>query len=105
MFKMKVKTTDGCEIEISDASGRNLMELAVENGVDGIVGECGGQAMCATCHVYVEEKWMDKIPARSDIEDELLECVEGDLKDNSRLCCQIILDETTDGICIEVPSS
>ncbi len=96
--------TQGSEaIEVSGETGVSLMELAVASGISGIEGECGGQAMCATCHVYVDPAWIDRLPERSDAEDALLDCVETERRPNSRLCCQILLSDATDGIVVEVP--
>ncbi|MFI5718945.1 2Fe-2S iron-sulfur cluster-binding protein [Nocardia sp. NPDC051750] len=70
----------------------NIMRAAVQNGVAGIVGECGGQAMCATCHVYVREAYLDALPALGEDEEEMLECTSAPRDERrSRLGCQVTL--------------
>lgn len=77
------------EVEVS--SGVSVMQAAVNHGVAGIVGECGGSAMCATCHVYVDEQDADKFPPISPLEQEMLDCTTSPLKPNSRLGCQLVV--------------
>lgn len=81
-----------------------LMRAAVTNGVDGIVGECGGQAMCATCHVYVRPEFADALPEISDDEEEMLDCTTAERTERSRLGCQIAVGPEQDGIVVDVPS-
>lgn len=82
----------------------SLMRAAVVNGVDGIVGECGGQAMCATCHVYVRPEFSDALPEISEDEEEMLDCTTAERTDNSRLGCQVRIGAELDGIVVDVPS-
>ncbi|HEY8518559.1 MAG TPA: 2Fe-2S iron-sulfur cluster-binding protein [Gammaproteobacteria bacterium] len=102
---MTVKVTyvqpDGVERVVEAAPGTTVMEAAVDNGVEGIVAECGGACSCATCHVYVEPEWLDKLPPPEPQEDGMLECVL-DRRENSRLSCQIVLREDLDGLCVRV---
>ena len=84
--------------------GTTLMRAAVTNGVDGIVGECGGQAMCATCHVYVRPEFADRIPEIGDDEEEMLDCTTAERTANSRLGCQISVGAGLDGIVVDVPA-
>lgn len=94
---------DGVEKTITDAEiGESLMELAKANGVEGILGDCGGGCACATCHVFVEPQWQEKVGAPDDIEDMTLEMVSDIRKPNSRLCCQISVSEELDGLRIAV---
>ncbi|GAA1560057.1 2Fe-2S iron-sulfur cluster-binding protein [Kribbella hippodromi] len=82
----------------------SLMRAAVTKGVAGIVGECGGQAMCATCHVYVREQYLDALPAIGDDEDEMLDCTVSPRDPaRSRLACQLILGPDLDAIEVDVP--
>jgi len=83
------------ELEVS--IGDSLMEVAIDNNIPGIVAECGGACACATCHSYVAEAWLDKLPAISDMEDGMLDAVL-DRRDNSRLACQIEITAALDGI-------
>jgi ferredoxin, 2Fe-2S len=86
--------------------GVSLMELAKQNGVEGIYGDCGGGCACATCHVYVEGGWMEKVGQPDDIEFAMLDMVADVMKDNSRLGCQIKMKPELDGIEVTVaPSS
>lgn len=87
-------------------AGTSLMRAAVHNGVPGIVGECGGQAMCATCHVYVREPYLDALGSISEDEDEMLDCAVSP-RDHarSRLACQIAVGPDVDQIEVDVPES
>lgn len=78
------------------------MQLAIDNGVPGILGDCGGCCSCATCHGFVDAAWVDKLPARSQTEDFMLEGVP-DRQPNSRLCCQIRMCDALDGIVVRLP--
>jgi ferredoxin, 2Fe-2S len=84
--------------------GESLMSAAVKHGVDGIVGECGGDMSCATCHVYITAPWSELLADPSFAETELLEVVD-DPRDTSRLACQIEMSARLDGIEVEVPPS
>ena len=90
--------------EITVAEGTSLMRAAVTNGIQGIVGECGGQAMCATCHVYVRPEFTDLLPALGDDEDEMLDCTTAERTDASRLGCQVKMSDSLANIVVDVPS-
>ncbi|MBD0417204.1 2Fe-2S iron-sulfur cluster-binding protein [Oryzicola mucosus] len=96
---------NGTVMSVAAATGHSVMEAARNNGVPGIVAECGGAAMCATCHVYVDPKWLGKIAAMSDFEDELLEGTGSPRMETSRLSCQIPIDDGLDGLEVTVPPS
>ena len=81
----------GEEVAIDGAEGASVMETAVRNGVDGIVGECGGSLSCATCHVFVAPETEPYVAPMSDLEDDMLYGTAVDRRDNSRLSCQIKL--------------
>ena len=83
------------------AAGTTAMEAAVDNDVAGIVAECGGACSCATCHVYVDPAWLDKLPRPDAQEDGMLDCVL-DRRANSRLSCQIVLKNELDGLVVRV---
>lgn len=89
--------SDGGRSELEVTIGNSLMEAAVDNGVAGIVAECGGACACATCHSYVAEAWLDKLPAISEMEDMMLDALP-DRRVNSRLACQIEMTEVLDGL-------
>jgi 2Fe-2S ferredoxin len=82
----------------------SLMRAAVANGVEGIVGECGGQAMCATCHVYVRPEFEDALPELSEDEDEMLDCTTAVRTSQSRLGCQVSVGADLDAIIVDVPT-
>ncbi|MCF7550680.1 2Fe-2S iron-sulfur cluster-binding protein [Pseudonocardia sp. WMMC193] len=97
---------DDADSDVLDVdAGTSLMRAAVANGVRGIVGECGGQAMCATCHVYVREPYLDTLPPMSEDEDEMLDCAAAPRHaDRSRLGCQIEAGTHLDEIEVDVPA-
>ncbi len=82
--------------------GASLMETAKRNGVEGIFGDCGGGCACATCHVYVDGDWFEKVGPPDDIEFAMLDMVTDVLRDNSRLGCQIKMTPELDGIEVTV---
>jgi len=98
---------DGGGADVLDvAAGTSLMRAAVHEGVRGIVGECGGQAMCATCHVYVRDPYLDALPEMSEDEDEMLEdTVAPRDPRRSRLGCQLVVGGDLEEIQVDVPSS
>jgi len=98
---------DGGDADVLDvAAGTSLMRAAVGQGVRGIVGECGGQAMCATCHVYVREPYLDSLPDMSEDEDEMLDCTVAPRDERrSRLGCQVVAGADLDGIQVDVPAT
>ena len=83
--------------------GQTVMENAVRNGIDGIVGECGGAMMCATCHVYVDPVFLDKLPPISEEQEEMLEVTAAERKPNSRLSCQIEMKPEYAGLIVRMP--
>jgi ferredoxin, 2Fe-2S len=83
--------------------GRNLMQVALDHAVPGILGDCGGACSCATCHAYIESPWADLLPAKSDTEVFMLEAAL-DERPSSRLCCQIKVTAELDGMVITVPA-
>lgn len=91
---------DGVERKIDIREGMTIMAAATSHGVSGIVGECGGNAMCATCHVYIED---DRLPLLSEMEEELLEGTAEPRMSESRLGCQILLTAELDGLRVRLP--
>lgn len=96
-------SADGECITLALEDGTSVMEGAVSQGVDGIIGECGGSLMCATCHVYVEESDMGRLPPRGEIEEEMLYSAASEVRANSRLSCQIKVSEELDGLVVRLP--
>lgn len=98
--------SNGASHVIDVPLGENVMRGALYNNVDGIVGECGGGLSCATCHCYVDDAWAEKVgtPTSQD-EVDLLEGVSAERKPTSRLSCQIVMDESLDGLVVHLPES
>ena len=94
---------DGTRRELEVADGTSLMKAAVSNGIYDIVGDCGGSASCATCHVYVDGAYLSKVPAPSAREMEMLACTSAERRENSRLSCQIEMNPALDGIIVHIP--
>ena len=103
MIHVVIQAPDGLSIELEGDEGESVMLLAVRQGVDGILAECGGSAACATCHVYVDETYAEKLPAPTEQEAQMLEFVAAERRPNSRLACQIPLSGAVDGLRIEIP--
>jgi 2Fe-2S ferredoxin len=83
--------------------GESVMSVATRNGVPGIIGECGGNASCATCHVWVRPEWTAAVGGAEDLEDDLLDLAVSERRAGSRLSCQIQLLEERDGLVVDVP--
>lgn len=94
---------DGEVTSIDGANGDSVMMTAVQNGIDGIVAECGGSLSCATCHVYVDEKWFAKTGPASEDEQEMLDGAMSPPEETSRLSCQIELTDELDGLTVRIP--
>ena len=99
-MKLYVTTPDGAEHALEAVEGWRVMEIIREHGLP-IKAECGGACACATCHVYVDEDWLDKLPAMREDEEAMLDEA-FELQDNSRLSCQIIMDEALDGLKVKL---
>jgi ferredoxin, 2Fe-2S len=96
---------DGGEQRAVDvAVGESVMAAAVKNGVPGIVGECGGNASCATCHVWVREEFVPLVGEPNDMEEDLLDLGVSDRRSGSRLSCQIRVTPELDGLTVDVPA-
>lgn len=98
-------THQGEEHAIDLPIGHSLVEGAVQNSIPGIVAECGGSCMCATCHVYVDEAFLDQLPPREEEEEDMLEEAMAEVKPNSRLSCQIRMQAELDGLRVVMPES
>lgn len=101
MSKATFICADGAHREVDVAVGTHLMRAACDNGIEGIVGDCGGSLSCATCHVFVEDGF-DRLPAMEPNEDQMLDYTAAGRQPNSRLCCQIVMSESLDGIVVRV---
>ena len=96
--------SDGSAHTLDVVDGTTLMRAAVSNAIEGIVGECGGQAMCATCHVYVQPQYAASLPDMGEDEDEMLDCTTAARTDRSRLGCQISVGAQLTEITVDVPA-
>jgi 2Fe-2S ferredoxin len=102
MAKITYIESGGQEHLVEVEAGRSVMQSAVAHNVRGIIGECGGSCLCATCHVYVDAAWLDKVGFKTETEELLLEEV-CDPRPNSRLSCQISVTEDLDGLVVRLP--
>ena len=102
MAKIKYIEFNGAEHEIDVSSGLTVMEGAIKNKIPGIDADCGGACACATCHVYVAKEWIEKLPPKEDSEEDMLDFA-FDVKDNSRLSCQITVSDELDGLVVNMP--
>ncbi len=103
MAKITYIENNGKSHTIDVANGLSVMEGAIQNNIPGIDADCGGGMACATCHVYVDEKWFDKIPAKEDGEEDMLDMA-FEPKKNSRLSCQLVVSDELDGLVVNIPS-
>ena len=104
MPKIRYVDHDGKEREVEVAAGLSVMEGAVKNLVPGIDADCGGACACATCHVYVDPGWTEKLPPKNDMEETMLDFAPM-VKPNSRLSCQLRMSAALDGIVLRIPKS
>ena len=104
MATIKFVAHDGAVTEVSAEPGTTIMKTAVNNGITGIVAECGGAMSCATCHVYFDPEWSAKLEQPHTMEKEMLEFVIAP-RPTSRLSCQIKMTDELDGIVVHLPES
>jgi len=102
MAKITFIQPDGTEQVVEAENGLTVMEAAKLNDVPGIEAECGGACACATCHVYVDEAWREKTGKRETMEEDMLDFA-FNVRDESRLCCQVTVSSALDGLVLRVP--
>ena len=105
MVKIIFTGPEGKSYEVDAEEGMTLMEAALKNMVPGIEADCGGACACATCHVYVAPEWQAKMPSlanRSEMEEDMLDFA-FDVRENSRLSCQIKVTPEMEGLVVQVP--
>ena len=103
MPKITYITSDKKNYTINVQNGLTVMEGAVQNDIPGIDADCGGGMACATCHVYVKEDWLDKLPKKEDGEEDMLDMA-FEPKTNSRLSCQLVVSDEFEGLTVNIPS-
>lgn len=104
MAKVIYVQPDSSRVEVHVETGSNVMQGAVDNMLEGILGDCGGACSCATCHCYVDPEWREKTGEPSELERDLLECVDNP-DERSRLSCQIVISDEMDGLVVHLPDS
>lgn len=104
MPNIKYIDATGNEYEVDAPVGKTVMEAAVENGIDGILAECGGACTCGTCHCYVDPEWAQKLPPADNFETDMLDYVIAP-QDNSRLSCQLKITDELNGLVVRLPES
>ncbi len=102
MPKITYKDFQGNSKTIEVENGLTVMEGAIQNNIPGIDADCGGSMACATCHVYVEEKWLNKIQKAEEAEEDMIDMA-FEPKKNSRLSCQLIVSDELDGLVVNIP--
>ena len=102
MTKIIYKDFEGNSKIVEVENGLSVMEGAIQNDITGIDADCGGAMACATCHVYVEEKWFNKLPRAEEAEVDMIDMAH-EPKKNSRLSCQLIVGEELDGLIVTTP--
>jgi ferredoxin, 2Fe-2S len=103
MATLTIINPEGRAESIDAHVNESVMQAASRGGILGIVAECGGNAMCATCHVYVADEWLGRLPPMSDDEDALLDGAASERRANSRLSCQIPVTGELDGLVLHLP--
>lgn len=103
MPKIHYVSHDGADRTIDVPEGETVMRGAILNSVKGIDADCGGECACATCHVYVDEAWADRVAPIEELEQAMLDFA-FDVKPTSRLACQIKVDDSLDGLVVRTPA-
>ena len=103
MPKITYKDIEGKSRTIEVKNGLSVMEGAIQKDIPGIDADCGGSMACATCHVYVEDKWLDKLPDAEDAEVDMIDMAY-EPKKNSRLSCQLIVSDDLNGLVVTTPA-
>jgi len=102
MVNVIFKYSDGKEKAIDIPDGLSIMEGAIKNNIEGIDADCGGACACATCHVYIDDAFKEKFEEPSASEEDMLDFA-FNVKDSSRLCCQVCVTSDHDGLIVHVP--
>ena len=103
MPKITYITFDGIKHTVDVPVGLTVMEGARDNNIPGIEADCGGACACSTCHVYVDDEWVDRLPQKEDMESDMLEFAFSPDDKTSRLTCQITITEDLEGLIVKMP--
>ncbi|MBY6046624.1 2Fe-2S iron-sulfur cluster binding domain-containing protein [Vannielia litorea] len=103
MAKITYIEHNGTKHEVEVANGMTVMEGARDNGIPGIDADCGGACACSTCHVYVDAAWVEKLPGREAMEEDMLDFAFEPDETRSRLTCQIKVTDELDGLVVQMP--
>ena len=102
MTKITYKDFQGNSKTVNIDNGLSVMEGAIQKDIPGIDADCGGSMACATCHIYVEDRWFDKIPKAEDAENDMIDMA-FEPKKNSRLSCQLTVTDELNGLTVNIP--
>jgi len=105
MTKITFVSHSGNAVDVDAEDGDSIMRAALDNGIDGIEAECGGSLMCATCHVYIDPADAARVGDPSAEEQEMLEGAESELRNTSRLSCQVTVSPALEGVTIHLPEA
>ncbi|MEM6941573.1 MAG: 2Fe-2S iron-sulfur cluster-binding protein [Pseudomonadota bacterium] len=103
MAKITYVEFGGAEHVVEVANGMTVMEGARDNNIPGIEGDCGGACACSTCHVYIDPSWVEKVPEKDDMEEDMLDFAHDPDPARSRLTCQITVTDALDGLRVQMP--
>ena len=103
MTKITFKDATGAARNVEAANGSTVMEAAIRNSIPGIDAECGGACACATCHVYIDESWVETVGKPSQMEEDMLDFA-FEVRPTSRLSCQIKVAANLDGLIVTTPA-
>jgi 2Fe-2S ferredoxin len=103
MAKITYVEHNGTQHVVDVANGLTVMEGARDNNIPGIEADCGGACACSTCHVYVDPAWVEKLPAKDDMEEDMLDFAYEPNPERSRLTCQIKVTDALDGLVVQMP--
>lgn len=103
MAKITYVEHNGTEHVVEVATGLTVMEGARDNNIPGIEADCGGACACSTCHVYIDSAWLDRVPPKDDMEEDMLDFAYDPDPATSRLTCQITVNDQLDGLVVKMP--
>ena len=103
MAKITYIEYNGTKHEVDVANGLTVMEGARDNNIPGIEADCGGACACSTCHVYVDAGWVEKLPAKDAMEEDMLDFAWEPDEKKSRLTCQLKITDALDGLVVQMP--